>query len=208
VDALTYVNFAGEIYNILFYDSGNFNDLFENHASYILSCSSLVGAKARKYRRYYRRIIMSLSHKTNITMKITLALVCALCLLPLFFAEEVNDDKAIVQAGNQKWMEIFNSGNALRLVECYVKDAVLVTPGGSSFVRGSKAIAETFDSLYKAKKFTHVTLTSLDIQRVNGTLIAELGQYKNQANATGSYYVVWGRQNDGNWVIQTDTMIN
>jgi ketosteroid isomerase-like protein len=139
-------------------------------------------------------------------MQVSRIIVLVLIVVPLLLAD-TNDDYDIVAAGNKKWMGFFNSGNALSLAQLYVQDAVLVTPGAQKFVQGNTNIAATFKSLYDQKMITHVTLTSKQVQRVNGTVIAELGQYENQSGGKGMYYVVWGKIGN-NYMILTDTMIN
>jgi uncharacterized protein (TIGR02246 family) len=115
--------------------------------------------------------------------------------------------KKNVVAGEQRWLEAFNGGDASGVAQMYAADARLLAPG-SDVVQG-RADIESF-----IKEFIQTgAKLSFDMLTVHETadLCASVSRYtmdfpadSGMAPDQGKFIEIWKRQTDGSWLIAED----
>ena len=122
------------------------------------------------------------------------------------FAAPALAQKAQIEAGNAKWVELFNKGDFEALANLYTLDAVALPPG-SAMVKGRQAIGKMWKGL--AEQAGDPKLTILDIKRLGPNSAREIGTFTLKTKGpdtkeiSGKYLVVWERV-FGGWKLSSD----
>jgi len=117
--------------------------------------------------------------------------------------------RAGIEAGNAKFGEAFQRGDASAVAALYTEDAMLFPPD-SEIIKGRKAIGEfwkkTHDSGVKSAKLTTLDVgTGGDVAYETGTVVLTVQpEGKPASTASAKYVVVWKRQADGSWQLHRD----
>ena len=113
--------------------------------------------------------------------------------------------KRDVEAGEQRWLEAFNGGDAAGVAQCYAENARLMAPGMDT-LEGRAAI-EAFGKEFIATgaKLSFELLAVHD----GGNLSVAVGAYVMDfpgdiPQDKGKYIEVWAEQGDGSWLIVDD----
>jgi uncharacterized protein (TIGR02246 family) len=120
-------------------------------------------------------------------------------------AAQPADDKAVLEAGTNTWIEAFNAHDADALASLYTEDAVLLPPNEPA-VFGRDAIRATNKELL-AEKGIGMELEDLEINIV-GDLGYKAGRYRMYSKDgglldRGKYIEIW-KKTDGTWLIHRD----
>lgn len=115
------------------------------------------------------------------------------------------DDKATIQALDDKFDAAANRGDATALAALYAPDATVLPPDNS--VVTGPAIRTLFTGLVGG--LTNLKLTASDVKRLSPDYIREIGvvtfdtKAAKPTSVSASYVVVW-RKVDGGWKLWTD----
>jgi uncharacterized protein (TIGR02246 family) len=120
-------------------------------------------------------------------------------------ASQPGNDKAVLEAGTNTWIEAFNAHNADALASLYTEDAVLLPPNEPA-VFGRDAIRATNKELL-AQEGIGMELEDLEINIV-GDLGYKAGRYRMYSKDgglldRGKYIEIW-KKTDGTWLIHRD----
>jgi len=120
-------------------------------------------------------------------------------------AAQPANDKAVLEAGTNTWIEAFNAHNADALASLYSEDAVLLPPNEPA-VFGRDAIRATNKELL-ADEGIGMELEDLEINIV-GDLGYKAGRYRMYSKDgglldRGKYIEIW-KKTDGQWLIHRD----
>ena len=113
-----------------------------------------------------------------------------------------------VQAGNAKFEQAFNSGNAAGVAALYTSQAEVLPPGAPA-ATGRDAIQKFWQSAIQAGvKNLHLSTVSVDrygpAMREIGSFTMDMpGQGGQVTHATGKYVVIWKREGRS-WLLDTD----
>jgi uncharacterized protein (TIGR02246 family) len=136
------------------------------------------------------------------------SILATLLLLPgLARAEEV---RALIDANNAEFMADYAAGDTKALALAYTEDGVMLPPD-STRVAGHAAIEALWKSWIDAG-LKNLTLKATEVE-FSGDLAYEIGEFTLQEpveggrfkTASGNYFVVWKRGQDGTWRMKVDT---
>jgi uncharacterized protein (TIGR02246 family) len=114
--------------------------------------------------------------------------------------------RAEIEAGNAKWMELFNKGDFDGIASLYTEDAVAFPPG-SSMVKGRTAIGAMWKSM--AEQVSNPKLTTLDVKPLGPSAAREIGTFSLKTKGptpqevSGKYVVVWEKVGS-EWKLSAD----
>jgi uncharacterized protein (TIGR02246 family) len=116
--------------------------------------------------------------------------------------------KADVEAGEKRWLEAFNSGDASGVAQRYTSSARLMAPN-AEIVEGRSAIegfVKEFVATGAKLKFELLTVHE------SSDMCASVGKYVmtfpgDAPQDLGKFIEVWKKQGDGSWLI-TDDIFN
>lgn len=114
-----------------------------------------------------------------------------------------------IEAGNAKWVEAFNRGDAAGVAALYTDDATLLPPN-SEMVQGKQGIQDFWNGGIQMG-LKDAALTTVDVGG-SGDTAYEIGKYtlkiqpagQEGMTDSGKYLVVWKRQADGTWKLHVD----
>jgi uncharacterized protein (TIGR02246 family) len=114
-----------------------------------------------------------------------------------------------IEAGNAKWMEAFNGGDAAGTAVLYTDTATLMPPT-SDMIQGRQGIQDFWQAGIEGG-LKDVSLTTVEVQ-ASGNTAYEIGKFSLTAQpkgqdpmmVSGKYVVVWQRQSDGSWKLHVD----
>jgi uncharacterized protein (TIGR02246 family) len=115
------------------------------------------------------------------------------------------DDKADIQALNDKFSAAADRGDAAGMAALYAPDAVMLPPDNS--IQSGPAIGPYLGALEKGA--VHLKLTTTDVVRLSPDYIRELGVASfdtpgdKPTHVKGTYVVVW-KKVGGTWKLWTD----
>jgi uncharacterized protein (TIGR02246 family) len=115
------------------------------------------------------------------------------------------DDKADIQALNDKFSDAAHRGDEAAIAALYAPDAVMLPPDNS--VVTGQAIGPYLGIFEKS--VTNLKLTTMDVVRLSPDYIREVGVASfdtladKPVNVKGTYVAVWKRV-DGSWKLWTD----
>ncbi len=120
-------------------------------------------------------------------------------------AAQTGNDKAVLEAGTNTWIEAFNAHDADALASLYSEDAVLLPPNEPA-VFGRDAIRATNKEML-AEEGIGMELEDLEINIV-GDLGYKAGRYRMYSKDgglldRGKYIEIW-KKTDGTWLIHRD----
>jgi uncharacterized protein (TIGR02246 family) len=115
-------------------------------------------------------------------------------------------DKATIQALNDRFTVAFNSGDLRSVASMYTEDAYLMPPQ-ADFVRGRESI----EAFWKAAsdQVGDLKLTTLDVKPLGNDAAREIGTFtlraksQQQQEMVGKYVVVWEKVGS-DWKLATD----
>lgn len=113
-----------------------------------------------------------------------------------------------VEAGNAKFEQAFNSGNAAGVAALYTTQAEVMPPGAPAAM-GRDAIQKFWQSAIQAGvKNLHLTTVSVDrfgpaMREIGSFAMDAPGQGGQAAHLTGKYVVIWKREGKA-WLLDTD----
>ncbi|MCP8941097.1 DUF4440 domain-containing protein [Alsobacter sp. SYSU M60028] len=116
------------------------------------------------------------------------------------------DEKADVQALNDKFAAEFNAGNFAAVAGHYAQDAVALPPG-APLQREPKAIQEFWTAA--GAQVSDLKLTAQDVKALGPDALQEIGSFSLRTKGAqpqsvqGKYVVIW-RKEGGNWKLATD----
>ena len=116
-----------------------------------------------------------------------------------------DDDRATIQALDDRFSAAADSGDAAALAAFYAPDATVMPPDNS--VVTGPAIRTLFAGM--VTQVAKLKLTATDVKRLSDDYIREIGvvtitpKGDKPTDATSSYVVVW-RKVDGAWKLWTD----
>jgi uncharacterized protein (TIGR02246 family) len=136
---------------------------------------------------------------------LVVSIVITLLLSADFAASQQRDIRAEIEAGNKKFVEAVQQGDATAVAELYTINA-MVLPANSDTVNGKEAIKSLFQGLINSG-VKGITLTTLEVERYGNTA-NEVGRYtlkggNGQTLDQGKYIVIWKRVN-GQWKLHRD----
>lgn len=129
----------------------------------------------------------------------------AACLL-VIAGPALAQDKAAIQALNDKWDAAFNKGDAAAVAAMYTEDAY-VLPEGADMIKGREAIKAFWTDAMK--EIGDGKLTTLDVLPMGPEFVREIGTYHFKTKGdkpqelNGKYVVVW-RKVGNDWLLATD----
>jgi uncharacterized protein (TIGR02246 family) len=108
-----------------------------------------------------------------------------------------------------KFMEAFNSGNAVAVAELYTEDAAVLPPDGKR-VDGRKGVEEFWHGAIKGG-MKNLTLKAIEVEE-RADLAYEVGAFTldmpseggGPSTVGGKYVVIWKKGNDGSWRLHRD----
>ena len=113
-----------------------------------------------------------------------------------------------VEAGEKKWLEAFNGGDASGVAQRYAEDGRLMPPN-SDTLQGRSAIEPFIKEFLQMK--AKLSFKLVDLHDAGDTCVA-IGQYEMEFEPpdigpqkdSGKFIEVWKRQPDGSWLIADD----
>jgi uncharacterized protein (TIGR02246 family) len=114
--------------------------------------------------------------------------------------------KAEIEAGNAKWIELFNKGDFAGVASLYTEDAT-VFPPGAAMVKGREAIGALWKGF--AEQVTDPKLTTLDVKSFGPSAAREIGTVSLKTKSAtpqevaAKYVVLWEKVGD-DWKIAID----
>jgi uncharacterized protein (TIGR02246 family) len=114
--------------------------------------------------------------------------------------------KAEIEAGNAKWIELFNKGDFAGVASLYTEDAT-VFPPGAAMVKGREAIGALWKGF--AEQVTDPKLTTLDVKSFGPSAAREIGivslktKSATPQEVAAKYVVLWEKVGD-DWKIAID----
>jgi uncharacterized protein (TIGR02246 family) len=117
-----------------------------------------------------------------------------------------------IDAGNRRYLSALEAGDARAFASLYALDGIQMPSSGTPIVRGRAAIAAQTANDLKSTKYLDGRIVTTNVA-VFGDRAYETGRYsftyreagKQSAKLTGRYFVVWARQPNGSYLIQTDS---
>jgi uncharacterized protein (TIGR02246 family) len=114
-----------------------------------------------------------------------------------------------IEAGNAKFVEAFNRGDAAGVAALYTDDATLLPPN-SEMVQGREGVQNFWNGGFQMG-LKEVALTTVNVGG-SGDTAYEIGKYTLKIQPTGQeamsdsgkYLVVWKRQADSAWKLHAD----
>jgi uncharacterized protein (TIGR02246 family) len=144
----------------------------------------------------------------NIGIVFTLLLVLG---ITMAFVKTVaaEDVRQAVEAGNAKWQEAFNQGDAATVAALYTDDATLMPPN-SEMIEGRQGIQDFWQGAIQSG-LKDASLTTVSVH-ASGETAYEIGKFSLTAHAegkdpqvvSGKYVVVWQKGGDGMWKLHVD----
>ena len=127
------------------------------------------------------------------------------CLASADFPRQSFTVKDEINAANNVFMELYESGNVAALAELYTEDAVVLA-SNQDFVTGKSEIQALMQNLIDSG-LKSVTLITLEAERFDNTA-TEMGRYifenkEGQVVDQGKYLVIW-KLTDGQWKFHRD----
>jgi len=112
--------------------------------------------------------------------------------------------KSDVQAGEAKWLEAFNGGDAAGVASRYEQDARLMAPNMPAMEGRAAIEAFSKEFLATGAKLNFSLLTVHE----SPDMCAAVGRYEMKIpgapDDTGKFVEIWRKQNDGSWLIADD----
>ena len=129
---------------------------------------------------------------------------------PTFAADDVDEARKGIQAGNAALMQAITAGDATAIAALYTKEAI-VLPDRGEMIMSSKAGVEALWKEQFAAGVKAFNLETLNVER-SGDMAFETGRFtgviapegKPEAKVVGKYLVVWRREKDGAWKLHRD----
>ncbi|MCK6542645.1 nuclear transport factor 2 family protein [bacterium] len=123
---------------------------------------------------------------------------------------EKTDSEAVkkaIQSANREYMQAYEKSEATRIAGLFAEEGV-VLQANIEPVRSKSLIERQFVNLFDQSRFTDVRFKTTSIE-VGQDMASEYGTYSfsvqplglTPATVSGSYLVVWKKQNDGSWKI-------
>jgi len=116
------------------------------------------------------------------------------------------DETAIIEAQNQKFVEVFEAGDAAGVAALYAEGGVVLPPGGEA-VTGTDAVTAfwqgAMDSGVKGLDLTTVDVFAIDKENIVEVGRAELFDADGGLIQAGHYIVYW-RKEGGDWKLFRD----
>jgi len=140
-------------------------------------------------------------------LTLTLSLVLISC-----SATEKMDTAALrqaIEAENAKFVAAFNSQDAAGVAALYTENARILPPN-SEMIQGRQNIEKALAAEFQMG-FKDLSLTTTEVEG-NGDTAYEIGKYSGTLQpegqegitVSGKYVVIWKRQADGRWQLDTD----
>ncbi|MCI0693058.1 SgcJ/EcaC family oxidoreductase [candidate division KSB1 bacterium] len=147
------------------------------------------------------------SLKYAVLFMLGLSLALLSCTKPETF--DVAAVRKAIEAGNAKWVEAFNRGDAAGVAALYTDNAALLPPN-SEMIQGRQGIQNFWNGGFQMG-LKDAALTTVDVGG-NGDTAFEIGKYtlkiqpagQEGMSDSGKYVVVWKRQVDGTWKLHAD----
>jgi uncharacterized protein (TIGR02246 family) len=153
---------------------------------------------------------MRYASKRSTTLCIVFTLIIALGITTVNVQTVAAEDvRQAIEAGNAKWMEAFNRGDAAATAALYTDNATLMPPN-SEMIQGRQGIQDFWQAAIEGG-LKDVSLTTVEV-RASGDTAYEIGKLsltapsKDQGSkvVSGKYVVVWTRQANGPWKLHVD----
>ena len=122
------------------------------------------------------------------------------------FVAPATAQKAKIEAGAAKWVELFNKGDFEGMAQLYTGDAIAFPPG-SAMVKGRAAIAAMWKGM--AEHASNPKLTILEVRRLGPRAAREIGTFTlmtkdpTPKEVSGKYLALWERVR-GDWKLAAD----
>lgn len=132
------------------------------------------------------------------------------CTTPSIEKTDPEVAKKAIQAANREYMQAYEKSEAARIAALFAEDGV-VLQANIEPIRGKSLIERQFINLFDQSRFTDVRFKTTSIE-VGQDMASEYGTYSfsvqplglTPAAVSGSYLVVWKKQNDGTWKILSE----
>ena len=129
-------------------------------------------------------------------------------LLPAPEQRDIAAERSLIAAQSAAFSRAFVSGDTIALGNVYVEDARILPPGEE--LRGREAIRRYFAPRPQRRLLTHA-MDSAQL-RIDGDRAVDRGTWQSVServgappdSARGAYTVIWRRETDGSWRIESD----
>ncbi len=153
---------------------------------------------------------MKYAYKHSTTLFIVITMIVALGITTVGVQTVAAEDvRKAIEAGNTKFLEAFNQGDAAAVAALYTDDATLMPPN-SDMIQGRHGIQDFWHTGIQGG-LKDLSLTTVEV-RASGDTAYEIGtvsltaQPKGQdpVRVSGKYVVLWQRNPDGSWKLHVD----